>query len=315
MTDHSFVHAAGVLAAAWLVDATVGEYPRRLHPVVWMGRTVSWLERRAPRPGRPLAQLAWGALVALAVPALFAGAAALLIRAVEPWSVAAFVLEALLLKAAFALRELGRAAGAVRAALEGGPLAGAREALRSLCSRDPTRLGEPELVAGAVESVAENASDSFIAPLLVYALFGVEATLAYRAVNTLDAMVGYHGRYEFLGKVPARLDDLLNWIPARVTALLLLGAGALDGRDVRRGLSVWMRDARRTESPNAGHPMAAMAGLLRVELTKTGHYRLGDPGAALLPARISEAWGVARIAAALGVLVAVALLGGRHVAG
>src|SRR5262249_61854725 len=121
---------------------------------------------------------------------------------------------------------LGVAALDVRHALAGGRLHDARYALRSLCSRDASQLDPPLLVAAAIESVAENASDSFVAPLFYYALFGLPGAVFYRAVNTLDAMIGYHGRYEYLGKAAARLDDVLNFVPARLTAALLLAARA-----------------------------------------------------------------------------------------
>jgi adenosylcobinamide-phosphate synthase len=132
-------------------------------------------------------------------------------------------------------------------------------------------------VAATIESVAENASDSFVAPLFWFALLGLPGAVFYRAVNTLDAMIGYRGKYEWLGKTAARLDDALNFVPARITAGLLLAAAWLQRRDVRRAMRILARDGSRTETPNAGRPMAAMAGVLGVELTKPGHYRLGDP--------------------------------------
>jgi adenosylcobinamide-phosphate synthase len=185
-------------------------------------------------------------------------------------------------------------------------------ALASLCSRDPAALDAGQLAAAATESLAENASDSFVAPLFYYALLGVPGAIGYRAVNTLDAMIGYRGRYEYLGKAAARLDDVLNWIPARITAALLVVAGALTGRDAAGGWRVLRRDGGRTASPNAGRPMAAMAGLLGVALDKPGHYRLGD-GPAPTAAAIAAAWRVVTVAAALAAAAALLTLGARHV--
>jgi len=209
--------------------------------------------------------------------------------------------------AMFAARALGDAAREMERALHAGQLERARSGLRSLCSRDPSQLSEPELVGATIESVAENASDSFVAPLFYYVLLGLPGAVAYRAVNTLDAMVGYRGRYEYLGKASARLDDLLNFIPARLTALALLLAGALLGKNVRAGLSIWHRDARTTASPNAGRPMAAMAGLLGVRLEKAGHYALGDARISLTEPLIGDAWRVVRLTFALTALSALAL--------
>ena len=228
------------------------------------------------------------------------------------WPWLALIASALLLKSAFALRALGNAARVVRDALVRGRVPEARQALRSLCSRDAGRLQAQELVAATVESVAENTSDSVVAPLCFYALFGVPGAIFYRAVNTLDAMVGYRGRYEYLGKASARLDDALNLVPARLTAALLLAAGALTRARVGRGYAVLRRDAALTASPNAGRPMAAMAGLLGVQLTKADEYRLGDPERALEPRTIDEAWRIATLGAALCALLCALLVGARH---
>jgi adenosylcobinamide-phosphate synthase len=209
----------------------------------------------------------------------------------------------------FAVRALRDAAFAVRDALERGDLEGARRGLGSLCSRDARALDREALVAATVESVAENASDSIVAPLFYFAFFGVPGAALYRASNTLDAMIGYRGRYEWVGKIAARADDFLNLVPARVTALLLLIAGVFTGARVRRGLAILRRDGARTESPNAGRPMAAMAGLLGVRLEKADHYALGDPLRALDPECITEAWRIVS-RASFGALLAAAFASG-----
>lgn len=268
--------AALVLAGAVALDLVAGEPPNAVHPVVWMGRLQRALRRRAPR--RPAPAFAWGALMALSGPVVFGGGAWLLLRALggSPFlDGARLVVAVYLLKSAFAVRALGRAAAGVAHALSARDLAAAREALRSLVSRDTGALDEPRLAAAAIESVAENASDSLVAPLFFYLLLGVPGALAYRAANTLDALIGYHGETEWLGKPAARLDDLLNLVPARLTALLLVVASAIWNASPAGALRIWLRDARVTESPNAGRPMAAMAGALGVELEKVGCYRLG----------------------------------------
>lgn len=297
--------SVSALAAALAIDIAFGELPAAAHPVVWMGRVARALERRLPSDGvvRPLLA---GALLALLVPLGFAAASILLLQLARPWPLGHWLLEVLMLTAMFAARALGDAAREVASALSTGRLERARFGLRSLCSRDPSQLSEPQLVGAAIESVAENASDSFVAPLFYYVLFGLPGAVVYRAVNTLDAMVGYRGRYEYLGKASARLDDVLNFVPARLTAALLLCAGALQGKSVRRGLFIWRRDAGSTASPNAGRPMAVMAGLLGVRLDKAGHYSLGDARKALVGGKIDESWRVVRLAFALAALLALA---------
>lgn len=284
-----------VLILALGIERFVGEYPNRWHPVVWMGTTIRAVERRAPARG----QFLYGLGMALVLPSLFAsfGWRVSLVPIVD------VVVGAFLLKACFAIRALGEAGHVVADAVDSGDLAGAREGLRSLCSRDPSQLEVPELVAGATESIAENASDSIVAPLFWYAVAGLPGVLFYRTANTMDAMIGYHGKYEWLGKAAARLDDVLNLVPARLTALLLLAGGALTGADVRGGWGVMWRDARNTESPNAGWPMAAMAGMLGVVLEKPGHYRLGNGGAELGGGTIRRGWRIVSVAAGMAAVI------------
>jgi adenosylcobinamide-phosphate synthase len=311
VTPAPWLQTAAAIGLALALDLAFGEYPARLHPVVWMGRCISALEAIAPRSGRAR-QLAWGTFTALAVPALFAAGAALWVLGARRLGWAGVPLEALALKSTFAVRELGRAGERVRAALQRGAIDEARLGLRSLCSRDPAQLGPEQLAAATVESLAENASDSLVAPLFWFALLGLPGAFAYRAANTLDARIGYHGRYEWLGKVSARLDDLWNLVPARLTALALLVAGLFTGADVGRGAHVLARDRRKTESPNAGYPMAAAAGLLRVALEKAGHYRLGDPEEPVGPEKIAAAWRLVSLATLLAAGTSLALLGLIH---
>ena len=179
---------------------------------------------------------------------------------------------------------------------------------RPLLVADCDPAGGDLAASAAIESVAENLSDAFVAPLFYFAVAGVFGALAYRAVNTLDAMVGYHGRYEYIGRVAARLDDLVNLVPARLTAAFLVAVAFLIGGSGLRALRGAWRDHFRTESPNAGWPMAAMAGALGVELHKVDHYRLGLGGIACQPAHVSAAVHLARGAAVLSTTLVAALL-------
>jgi len=188
----------------------------------------------------------------------------------------------------FAVRLLAEAGRSVRVALEQGDLPAARLALQSLVSRERSEL-TAELGAAAIESLAENLSDSIVAPLLYYLLFGLPGAALYRLFNTCDSMIGYHGRYEYLGKAAARLDDALNILPARITALLMIALAPLFGGNRLKAWQVWRRDARKTASPNAGHPMAAAAGALGVQLEKVGQYRLGDSEKAITVSNIQQA--------------------------
>jgi adenosylcobinamide-phosphate synthase len=281
--------ALTILACALLLDFFLGEYPTPLHPVVWIGRAVSLLLRCAPRSGW-WRQVVFGLFLAGTVTAVSVAAALTALRLAALVPGLEIVVGTFLLKASFALRELGAAAERVRAPVEAGDLPRAREALRSLCSRDPSQLDGEALLTATVQSLAENASDSFVAPLFYYGLFGVPGAIAYRAINTLDAMVGYRGLFEALGKASARLDDLANWVPARLTAVLFLLAGFLTGKDLARGWRIFRRDRAKTPSPNGGRPMAMMAGLLGVQLEKKGFYTLGNPDNPVTPTTVRQAW-------------------------
>lgn len=300
------------LAIAVALDAWFGEPPNRLHPVAWFGRAAALVLRAAPATG-PVRQLVFGGLIALVLPAGCAALAAVSVAATAGWPAVQLAVAVALCKPTFALRALGEAADRVRVALVSGDIGAARDALASLCSRDPAALDEPQLAAAAVESVAENASDSVVAPVFYLAVLGLPGAVAYRCINTLDAMIGYRGRYEYLGKAAARIDDLVNAVPARLTAVVLVVAGALTGRDGRRGWQVLVRDGGLTASPNAGRPMAAMAGLLGVVLDKPGHYRLGAPGGVPGPASIRAAWQIVVLGCGLALGLAALALGARHV--
>ena len=200
-------------------------------------------------------------------------------------------LEALLLKQTFSLKGLHRAANDVQRALTDHNLAMARKWLGwHLVSRDVSNLNENEVAAAAIESLAENTSDGVIAPWFWYMVGGLPAAYFYRFVNTSDAMLGYHDEmHEWLGKAPARGDDLLNLIPARLTAILIIMTATLEGNGGDRAWRIWRRDAHLTQSPNAGHPMSAMSGALGVRLGKEGLYELGAELPPPRPSHISQA--------------------------
>ena len=294
-----------VLALALALDAAIGDPVRRWHPVAIFGRCMEALYGRAPDEG-PGRQLRYGAMgAAIGVAGAGVGAALVLHLVGQSNQFLAVLVGALLLKASFSYRQLEESALAVAARLDAGDLPAARAALAALVSRDAHELC-PDLVASAaVESVAENLSDSFVAPILCFLCFGVPGALAYRAVNTLDAMVGYHGRYEYVGRAAARLDDAANLLPARLTALLLVATSIFAGGSPAQAARQALSEHGRTESPNAGWPMAAMAGALAVRLEKVGHYRLGDGGTQCTAPTIRRAVRLARWGAVIFVVAAI----------
>jgi len=275
------LHSALVVLLALALDLTAGDPPNRLHPVAWMGRALA-AGRRALCRGRPAALLLGGAALTLSVMALAAGAGAAVTMVAHAVGIPGLALEAIALKTAVSPGGLVRAARSVAAALSRGELEAGRARLGwHLVSRPTGNLNADEVASGAIESVAENLTDALVAPLAFYLALGLPGALAYRALNTADAMLGYRqGALEHFGKFPARLDDAANLLPARLAALaIVIGAGI----GAPGAWRIMIRDRRRTASPNAGWTMSAMAGALDVTLAKPGAYRLGigrAPGAA-----------------------------------
>lgn len=285
------------------LDLAFGEPRSRWHPVAGFGRGLRWLEGRLKRR---TASRGTGALLAgLGVSWALGWAAGRVARRLG-WK--GVLLEAVALKVAFSARGLREAADSVREALEGGRLDEARRLVGwHLVSRPVEDLSAAHVASATVESVAENLTDSVVAPLACYALWGLPGAWAYRALNTADAMWGYRDpRYERLGKAAARLDDLANLLPARLAAGMLAAGAHLAGEDGRAALRVMRRDHRAPASPNAGWTMAAMAGALGVSLEKPGAYRLGEGALPDSPVVIRRAIRVFAAATALAVGAAVA---------
>lgn len=262
---------AATMALALAVDAAVG-WPDRLyrrigHPVVWIGALISALERRLNRGGRLRRQAAGALTVAVVV-----GAAALpawLVQAALPEGPAGLLLGVLLAWPWLAVRSLHEHVAAVAEPLGRGDLAGARRAVSMLVGRDPEQLDGPAIARAGLESLAENASDGVVAPLFWGTVAGLPGLAGYKAINTLDSMIGHRSaRYEDFGKVAARVDDVANLLPARLTGLALALASGRPGQPLR----TMLRDARRHRSPNAGWPESAMAGALGVRLSGPRSY-------------------------------------------
>ena len=248
--------------------------------------------------------------MALLIPAFWALAAWLAAWGLRELHPVAYLLGgAVLLKTTFAVGMLHRVAARTRSLVVDGDLPALRENMRSLVSRDVSAMGTGQAVAATVESVSENTTDSFVGPWLAFALFGIPGAFAYRAINTLDSMIGYRGEYEFLGKAAAKLDDLVNLVPARLTALLLAaGSALLPGQRAAGAWRIMWRDHSRTASPNAGWTMSGMAGALGVELEKEGQYRLGDATRPLEPQDITRAVHSMYFIAGVGAVIVIAII-------
>ncbi|GAB2975427.1 cobalamin biosynthesis protein [Amycolatopsis acidiphila] len=295
------------MVAGYALDRALGD-PRRGHPVALFGRAAGALERRVWADSRPR-----GAAYTAACAGVAAGLGAVAQVATRRRPPARFAVTALATWTVLGGRGLAREGTAMAELLDADDVPAARRRLSHLCGRDATNLDSKELARAATESIAENTSDAVVAPLFWGAVAGLPGLLGYRALNTLDAMVGHHSpRYERFGWASARADDLANLLPARLGALAAICCAPLAGGRPGRAWRVWRRDGSRHPSPNAGQVESAFAGALDVRLGGVNSYggraedrgTLGDgpaPGAGDLrrSVRLSQAVGLAALAAAV----------------
>ena len=259
---------AGAMLVAMVVDALAGWpdglFARIGHPVTWLGRLIGRLDANCNRPtDAPATRRMAGAAAALSVIVAAAGLAWIIQAALVPeWS--QVVVLGVLAWPFVALRSLHDHVAAVAKPLQIGDLDGARAAVARIVGRDPTMLDDAGIARAAIESLAENASDGIVAPLFWGALLGLPGIVGYKAINTLDSMIGHRtAKHEAFGWAAARIDDVANFIPARLTGALF----ALLAPNPSAAMSCMVRDARRHRSPNAGWPEAAMAGALGIRLS------------------------------------------------
>jgi adenosylcobinamide-phosphate synthase len=258
-----------VVSCAFLVDLLVGD-PRWLpHPVIAIGRMIQALEKRLrSSPLTSSQERLRGAVLALVVIAVSAGITAMILKLlymVHPWVGKAA--EVWLISTTIATRGLAAAGYKVAKQLREENIEQARYEVGMIVSRDTSKLSQKEIIRAAVESVAENIVDAVIAPLFYACIGGAPLAMAYRATNTLDSMVGYkNDRYLHFGYVSAKLDDWLNWVPARITAILIVLASWLTGVSGAGAWKIIFRDAKKHPSPNSGIPEAGVAGALGIRL-------------------------------------------------
>jgi len=267
--------AAALMLLAWAIEVTLGwpewVYKRIRHPVVWFGALVSRFERTFNRQtwshrARYLAGM-FTALFCIA----FATGLGWTIAALIPPTFWGVTLEALIASSLIASRSLHAHVAAVAKPLSAGDIEGARDAVSMIVGRDPSKLDKAGIARAGLESLAENTSDGVTAPIFWGAIFGLPGLAAYKAINTLDSMIGHKNtRYAAFGGFAARLDDIANLVPARLTGLLLAIASGKTP-----AMRAMFRDARRHRSPNAGWPEAAMAGALDVRLSGPRAYGTG----------------------------------------
>jgi len=311
---------AQAIAAVCLLDWIAGDPEWFPHPVRWMGRCTQFAESLLRRLGQSANDELMGgaALTAVLVGASYLGTAKAIAMAYRIGTVTGTATEILLGWTCVASRDLIDESLAVIRALEQEDLARARQRLSRIVGRDTHSLSQTEINRAIIETLAESACDGIVAPLVYMAIGGVPMAMAYKAVNTLDSMIGHADqRYLYFGKAAARLDDVANYLPSRLTALALAAAAGLgSGTSATSAWRIWRRDGGKHKSPNAGQPESAMAGALQVRLGGDNTYsgeRITAPllGAEFEQPKLHHAKRTLKLVAAVSLFTAIAAVVAR----
>lgn len=272
--------AITIIIMSLIIDLILDEPPRRIHPVVWMGKLISYIDRKIPRGDRRI-EIVAGLFMCLAVTIiftlLFTGFLAIIRRifGVLPWMLAS----AFLLKTTFAIKDMRNHVEIIANYINKNDLEAARYAVSMIVSRSVKNLDYKHIISASIESTAENTVDSVISPFFSLGLSGVPLAVMYRSINTLDAMIGYkNNKYVNVGLVSAKLDDILNWLPARLSVLFIIFASYILRIPRKNGclsINAIFKDASKFDSPNSGFPISTMARVLGIKLEKIGHYCVG----------------------------------------
>lgn len=294
-----------ILFLALILDLLFGEPPESLHPTVWIGKSIGFLKSRL-KGSNPRVEKIKGIILGLTVIISFAFVAHIMLFLLRQYLIVYIIFASLLLKTTFAIKCMDNLSRPIGKAIKEGRMEDAKTMLRRIVRRDPTKFDDQKIISATVECVAESTVDGITSPLFYYSILGVPLAIAYRAINTLDSMVGYKDKEHInLGWFSARMDSLANYIPARITAVLMVVSAWLLHEDWRRSWEVLKRDRNKTESPNAGWTMSAMAGAFNAQLEKPGFYILGDPVNPLKPDHIPRSIRIMKLTTFLFIIIIV----------
>ncbi|MGB9854119.1 MAG: cobalamin biosynthesis protein [Candidatus Bathyarchaeales archaeon] len=301
-----------ILTLALLIDFSFGEPPDKVHPTVWMGKFIAFLKPKL-KSRNPKIEKIKGALLCLLTILVFAFPAYLLLTIIQQHLglVAYIMVAAIILKPTFAVKYMEHYTLSIAKAVEEGKTSEAKLLLPYIVRRNPEKLDEKQVISAAVESIAEGTVDGITSAIFYFALFGVPGAIAFRVINTLDSMVGYKDpEHVNIGWFSAKMDTIANYAPARLTAFLMIIAAWILQKNWKKAWRILKSDKGKTESLNAGWPMATMAGALDIRLEKPNFYMLGDESSNdPMPNHIHQALQIMKLTTILfGALIVLAFL-------
>ena len=276
------IESISIIGFAILIDLLLGDPKNRYHPTAWIGTFIAKLttitknqNSTFEKVGGIIMIITISSVVVLLLSGLNFGISLISVDYIS--LILSVVIGALLLKTTIAIRGMEKHAISVLDSLESNDLDLARNYLSMIVKRNTTKLDKNHVLSGVLESISENTVDGITGPMFYYAFFGLFGAFVYRIINTADSMVGYKNDiFKNLGWFTAKCDTILNYIPSRLTGLMMVISAAILKNNWRNSYKVMIRDGKKTESPNAGYPMAALAGALETKFEKINHYKLGD---------------------------------------
>jgi len=299
-----------IFSLAFLIDLVFGEVPDRIHPTLWMGKVADYFKSKLKNENSRIEKVN-GVFLCLLLITLFVVPAYFVLFWVHEFFgwLPYIVASAIVLQTTFAIKCMKQYTLPVAAAVEKGDYDRARQLLPFIVRRNPTELTKRHIISAAVETIAEGTTDGITSPFFYFALFGVPGAVAFRVVNTLDSMVGYKDLDHInIGWFSAKMDTIANYIPSRLTAILMMLSALLLRENWRKSWRILQRDRKNTASHNAGWTISTMAGALNIQLEKPGFYKIGDNND-LSPTHIIKALRIMVLTATLfGVSIILPLL-------
>ncbi|WP_299291898.1 cobalamin biosynthesis protein [Nitrosopumilus sp.] len=271
-----------IIGFAILLDFKFGDPKSKFHPTAWIGNLIAKLVPTAKNPNHIVEKIGGIMILSITAGIVFIITSGIvygfsLISDYFVSVIVSVIVGGILVKTTFAIRGMENHAKAVLDSLDANKLENARDNLSMIVKRDTSKLDQNHVISGVLESISENTVDGITGPMFYYALFGLPGAFVYRVVNTADSMIGYKtDLFKNIGWFTAKCDTVLNYIPSRLTGFLMIIAAALLQNNWKESYKIMVRDGRKTESPNAGYPMAALAGALGTKFEKIDHYQLGD---------------------------------------